>query len=127
MLLDQLLSMAVAVAGHATVTRPLQLEYRRPVRPAVVAVSTQAVRRYAKRDMLSAVPKAGVEALVKAVAVEEGRYGVRANGIEVGMLRGRGCLDLGVPGTEVVDAVGWWMPAERGVGSVMVVAVQPGR
>ena len=30
---------------------------------------------------------------------------------------------LAVPGTEVVDAVGWWMPAERGVGSVMVVAV----
>jgi hypothetical protein len=34
-----------------------------------------------------------------------------------------GGADLAVPGTEVVDAVGWWMPAERGVGSVMVVAV----
>lgn len=71
------------------VVRPA-LKHLRDTRGAVVAMSTQAVSRYAKRDLLSSVPKAGVEALVKAIAVEEGRFGVRANGIEVGMLEGEG-------------------------------------
>ncbi|GAA1859676.1 hypothetical protein GCM10009836_44820 [Pseudonocardia ailaonensis] len=35
--------------------------------------------------------------------------------------------DLVVAVAEVVDAVGGWMSAERGVGPVKVVAVQPGR
>jgi 3-oxoacyl-[acyl-carrier protein] reductase len=66
------------------------LKHLREAQGSVVAVSTQAVSRYAKRDVLSSVPKAGVEALVKAIAVEEGRFGVRSNGIEVGMLEGEG-------------------------------------
>lgn len=56
----------------------------------VVALSTQAVSHYAKRDALSSVPKAGVEAIVKGIAVEEGRFGTRANVIGVGMLEGEG-------------------------------------
>jgi NAD(P)-dependent dehydrogenase (short-subunit alcohol dehydrogenase family) len=54
---------------------------------AVVALTTVAVARYAKRDILSAAPKAAVEVLVRAVAAEEGRFGVRANCVGVGMLR----------------------------------------
>jgi 3-oxoacyl-[acyl-carrier protein] reductase len=53
---------------------------------AVVAVTTAATRRYPVRDGLSAVPKAAVEMLVRAVAAEEGRYGVRANSVGPGML-----------------------------------------
>jgi NAD(P)-dependent dehydrogenase (short-subunit alcohol dehydrogenase family) len=53
---------------------------------ALVAVTTMAVRKYPLRDVLSASPKAGVEALVKAVAAEEGRYGVRANCVGPGIL-----------------------------------------
>ena len=30
-------------------------------------------------DLLSAAPKAAIEALVRGLAVEEGRYGIRAN------------------------------------------------
>jgi 3-oxoacyl-[acyl-carrier protein] reductase len=56
----------------------------------VIALSTQAVARYAKRDSLSSIPKSAVEAIVKAIAVEEGRYGVTANTIGVGMLEGEG-------------------------------------
>lgn len=70
-----------------------------------MAVSTQAVSRYAKRDLLSSVPKAGVEALVKAVAAEEGRYGVRANGIEVGMLEGEGAWAKHMASGDYTDAL----------------------
>lgn len=55
-------------------------------RGAIVAVTTAATRRYAVRDGLSAAPKAAVEMLVRALAAEEGRYGVRANCVGPGML-----------------------------------------
>ncbi len=53
----------------------------------IVAVTTAATRRYPLRDGLSAVPKAAVEMLVRALAAEEGRYGIRANCVGPGMLR----------------------------------------
>lgn len=58
----------------------------RETKGAVVAVSTPAVRRYARKDMLSSVPKAAIEAMIRAVAAEEGRYGIRANALAVGAL-----------------------------------------
>lgn len=52
----------------------------------VVAVTTAAIRRHPARDGLSTIPKAAVEAAMRAVAVEEGRFGVRANTVGPGML-----------------------------------------
>jgi NAD(P)-dependent dehydrogenase (short-subunit alcohol dehydrogenase family) len=52
----------------------------------IVAVTTAATVRYPVRDGLSAVPKASIEMLVRAVAAEEGRFGVRANCVGPGML-----------------------------------------
>jgi NAD(P)-dependent dehydrogenase (short-subunit alcohol dehydrogenase family) len=52
----------------------------------IVAVTTAATRRYPARDGLSAAPKAAVEQLVRAIAAEEGRYGIRANCVGPGML-----------------------------------------
>ncbi len=52
----------------------------------IVAVTSAATRRYPVRDGLSAAPKGGVEALVRALAAEEGRFGVRANSVGPGML-----------------------------------------
>ena len=52
----------------------------------LVAVTTCATRRYPKRDVLSSGPKGAVEALVRAFAREEGRFGVRANCVGPGML-----------------------------------------
>jgi NAD(P)-dependent dehydrogenase (short-subunit alcohol dehydrogenase family) len=52
----------------------------------LTAVSTMALRRYPARDALSSVPKGGIEALIHAVAVEEGRFGVRANAVGPGVL-----------------------------------------
>lgn len=52
----------------------------------MVVITSAATRRYPVRDGLSAAPKAGVEALARALAVEEGRFGVRVNCVGPGML-----------------------------------------
>jgi NAD(P)-dependent dehydrogenase (short-subunit alcohol dehydrogenase family) len=52
----------------------------------LVVVTTAATRRFAVRDGLSVVPKAAIEALVRGIAAEEGRFGVRANCVGPGML-----------------------------------------
>jgi 3-oxoacyl-[acyl-carrier protein] reductase len=52
----------------------------------VVAVTTAATSRFPVRDGLSSVPKAAVEALVRGLAAEEGRFGVRVNCVGPGML-----------------------------------------
>lgn len=62
------------------------LKHLRASRGSVVAVTTAATSRYPVRDGLSAVPKGAVEALVRGVAAEEGRFGVRANCVGPGML-----------------------------------------
>jgi NAD(P)-dependent dehydrogenase (short-subunit alcohol dehydrogenase family) len=74
---------AVAFANllHAAVP------HLRKTRGALVALTTAGTSRVMVRDALSAAPKAAVEALVRQTAVEEGRYGVRANSVGVGMTR----------------------------------------
>lgn len=52
----------------------------------LVAVTSAATGRHAVRDGLSTAPKSAVEALVRGLAVEEGRFGVRANCVGPGML-----------------------------------------
>lgn len=58
----------------------------RSSRGSVVAVTTAATRRHPARDGLSTGPKGAVEALARAFAAEEGRYGVRVNCVGPGML-----------------------------------------
>jgi len=53
-------------------------------RGSYVALTTGALRRYAPLDILSIAPKAAVEQIVRGIAREEGRNGVRANAIGVG-------------------------------------------
>ncbi len=52
----------------------------------IVCVTTAAPRRFPVRDGLSAAPKGAVEALVRGLAAEEGRFGMRANCVGPGML-----------------------------------------
>ncbi|WP_420639241.1 SDR family NAD(P)-dependent oxidoreductase [Candidatus Poriferisocius sp.] len=52
----------------------------------IVYVTTAATTVFPKRDALSSIPKGAVESLMRAVAVEEGRFGVRANCVGPGML-----------------------------------------
>ena len=58
----------------------------RSTQGSIVAVTTAATARFPVRDGLSSVPKAAVEAMVRALAAEEGRYGVRVNCVGPGML-----------------------------------------
>lgn len=52
----------------------------------IVAVTTGAIQCYPLKDGLSSVPKSAVEALCRAVAKEEGRFGVRANCVAPGFV-----------------------------------------
>ncbi|MCW2796574.1 SDR family oxidoreductase [Nocardioides sp.] len=58
----------------------------REAQGSIVAVTTAATSRFPVRDGLSSAPKAAVEALVRGLAVEEGRFGVRVNAVGPGML-----------------------------------------
>jgi NAD(P)-dependent dehydrogenase (short-subunit alcohol dehydrogenase family) len=52
----------------------------------LAAVITSAVERVPVRDIMSAAPKAAIEMLVKGVAKEYGRFGVRANCVGPGWI-----------------------------------------
>jgi NAD(P)-dependent dehydrogenase (short-subunit alcohol dehydrogenase family) len=52
----------------------------------IVAVTTMAVQSAPPKDALSSVPKAAIEAMVRMVAREEGRFGVRANCVAPGFV-----------------------------------------
>ena len=71
--------------GFFNVVRPA-LGLLRAMQGSIVAVTTAATSRFPVRDGLSSAPKAAVEALVRALSVEEGRYGVRADCVGPGML-----------------------------------------
>lgn len=62
------------------------LPYLRESQGAIVAVSSIGLRKWPKRDALSVVPKAGIEALLQGIAKEEGRFGVRANSVQLGVI-----------------------------------------
>lgn len=52
----------------------------------LVVISTAGLTRYPPRDALSIAPKGAVEALMRAVAREEGRHGFRANAVALGVI-----------------------------------------
>lgn len=76
----------------------------RETKGSVVVVSSVANRRFVLRDVLSTGPKAANEAVIRAVAAEEGRFGVRANAVGVGI------LDEGM--TEVLMGTGDILPEQ---------------
>jgi NAD(P)-dependent dehydrogenase (short-subunit alcohol dehydrogenase family) len=77
--------LASDASGFFNVVRPA-LPYLREAEGSIVAVTTAATARYPVRDGLSSAPKAAVEAMVRALAAEEGRFGVRVNCVGPGML-----------------------------------------
>ncbi|HEY6933125.1 MAG TPA: SDR family NAD(P)-dependent oxidoreductase [Marmoricola sp.] len=73
------------VTGFFNVVHPA-LPALRDSGGSIVAVTTAATTRFPPRDGLASAPKAAIEALVRALAVEEGRFGIRANCVGPGML-----------------------------------------
>ena len=51
-----------------------------------VVIGTAGTKRWPTRDVLSVAPKAAVDALVTGIAREEGRFGVRANTVALGLI-----------------------------------------
>lgn len=62
------------------------LAHLRETGGSVVAVTSAGTDRYPVRDGLSTVPCGAIESLVRALAVEEGRFGIRVNCVGPGML-----------------------------------------
>lgn len=60
----------------------------RSARGSWVQISSAGLLRWPKRDALSVVPKAALHALVQGLAREEGRHGVRANEVALGVIDG---------------------------------------
>ena len=62
------------------------LPHLRASKGSIVAITTAATRRFPVRDGLSSGTKGAVEAVVRALAAEEGRFGIRANCVGPGMM-----------------------------------------
>ncbi|HVK74435.1 MAG TPA: SDR family oxidoreductase [Kofleriaceae bacterium] len=58
----------------------------REARGSYVFISSAGLERYPAGDILSVAPKAAVEALITGLAREEGRHGVRANSVLLGVI-----------------------------------------
>ncbi|HKT72290.1 MAG TPA: SDR family oxidoreductase [Steroidobacteraceae bacterium] len=86
----------VELMGFIALVRQV-LPVLRETRGSIVNVGSVATRWFVVGDALSAVPKAGAEALCRAVAKEEGRYGVRANTVAPGI------MEVGI-GRKVMDS-----------------------
>lgn len=76
----------------------------------IVNIGSVAPHWYVIGDALSSIPKAGTEALCRAVAKEEGRYGVRANTVAPGI------MEVGIGGqlmNEIYSAEIWEQQKKR--------------
>jgi NAD(P)-dependent dehydrogenase (short-subunit alcohol dehydrogenase family) len=63
------------------------IRHLRETKGTIVAVTSVANRRFPPRDGLSSGPKGGIESVVRALALEEGRHGIRANSVGPGLLQ----------------------------------------
>ena len=107
--------LAADASGFFNIVQPA-LPHLRHTQGSVVAVTTAATSRYPARDGLSAAPKAAVEALVRALAVEEGRFGVRVNAVGPGMLTdgmGARLISSGDLSPDALDAARRAIPLRR--------------
>lgn len=81
--------MEVEVTGAFAAVRAA-LPHLRETRGPVTSLVTPVIDHYAKLDALSGIPKSALRTLIRAVAVEEGRFGIRANAVGVGLIEGEG-------------------------------------
>ncbi|MBX3529403.1 MAG: SDR family oxidoreductase [Rhizobiaceae bacterium] len=75
----------VDLNGFFNVVSPALRIMHAAKRGAIVAVTSISARSASPRSAQSAAAKAGVEAMVRVIAREEGRYGIRANAVAAGL------------------------------------------
>jgi NAD(P)-dependent dehydrogenase (short-subunit alcohol dehydrogenase family) len=79
-----------------------------------LAVTTAAVDHAPPRDILSAAPKAAIEMLIKGIAREEGRNGIRANCVRPGLIAaGLGLSTMHDHTQDYVDRMAKAVPLKR--------------
>lgn len=54
----------------------------------IVAVTSAGIHRHPPLDILSVAPKASIESMIRGIAREEGRFGIRANSVAPGVIDG---------------------------------------
>ena len=57
-------------------------------------ISSIGLSRWPTKDVLSVAPKAAIDALINGIAKEEGRNGIRANSIQLGIIEAGICLRI---------------------------------
>ncbi|MBT8468040.1 MAG: SDR family oxidoreductase [Deltaproteobacteria bacterium] len=62
------------------------LPHLRKSQGSIVFISSAGLKRFPPGDVLSVAPKGAIEALIRGIAREEGRNGVRANTVSVGVV-----------------------------------------
>jgi len=77
--------MRVDADGAARMIRSA-IPFLRASAGSMVVVGSVGLARFPARDILSVAPKAILDVLVKGIAREEGRYGVRANTVALGVI-----------------------------------------
>jgi len=101
-----------------------------------VHISSAGLHRWPERDVLSVAPKAAIESLIKGIAKEEGRHGIRANSVAIGVISTGIFLRLLEDGTfddqwkEAVQAglclKRWGTPEEVAAAAVYLASNQAG-
>lgn len=92
------------------------LPHLRKSRGSLVAITTTAVARWANQDGLSAVPKSAVNSLMRGIAREEGRFGVRANMVALGIIEAgmfKRTVDAGYIDESYLKAMAQNVPLQR--------------
>src|SRR5207244_11611657 len=77
--------LAVDLSGAFYVIRAALPHLRKAGGGAIVAVSSIAAQMCQARNVQGAAAKAGLEAMLRVVAREEGRHGIRANAVAIGL------------------------------------------
>lgn len=97
------------VNGFVHVSRAFIPHFRAHGGGSFTFVSSAGIARFPPGDVLSVAPKAAIEALLRAIAREEGRHNIRANAVGIGVVEAGMFRDLVARG-ELDDA---WLDAAR--------------
>lgn len=76
----------IELSGFTRLVRSVIPLFREQKKGSIVSVVSFAPYHFPPGDALSAVPKAGIEVLCRAIAREEGRNGIRANSVAPGII-----------------------------------------